>query len=69
MSYEHSGKRFGMGKQAVYRGSARLEPNLVRSKSPSTMDMECLEHDITMDLLMPIIQRKRSALGLGQLAF
>ena len=48
LSYEESGRRFGIGKQTVYRWSKRLEPKLVRYKPARKIDMERLEHDIKM---------------------
>ena len=48
LSYEECGKRFGIGKQTVYRWSKRLEPQLVRYKPASKIDMECLKEDIKM---------------------
>ncbi|PPE04265.1 IS630 transposase-related protein [Holospora curviuscula] len=43
----------------VYRGSARLEPNLVCSKPASTMDMDCLEHDTRYTLVYQLEQAER----------
>ncbi|PPE05569.1 hypothetical protein [Holospora curviuscula] len=48
VSYQKSGRRFGI-RSADYRGRTRLKPKLLRYKSASTMDMDCLEHDIKMD--------------------
>ncbi|WP_410519970.1 IS630 transposase-related protein [Candidatus Lariskella endosymbiont of Hedychridium roseum] len=48
LSYEESGKRFGIGKQTVYRWTKRLDPKLVRYKPPSKIDMERLEKYVEM---------------------
>ncbi|WP_207760894.1 hypothetical protein [Holospora curviuscula] len=46
-----------------YRGNTRLESHLVPSKLARTIDMDCLEHGITIYPDAPISQSTRSALG------
>jgi transposase len=46
LSFEEAGRRFGVGKQTIYRWSKSIEPKLTRNKNPLKIDNACLRADV-----------------------
>ena len=46
LSFEETGKRFGVSKQTVYNWTKRLEEKKKRFRPPTKINMDALKHDV-----------------------